>query len=252
MKTASLMQPFAAESERAVEDLDAVLGRFQTWSASCRTKENATQKANDLPNGVRELSYEEALESSRYRWQARNRPPASESARKTEAISEEEQPTPHSTLVDEAILSDKVTLSPAAEMPTRTTDPPAFGSVLAGALPDEPDPDALALVWPAAPKSERQVSMSLRVAASEQALIKARAAEVGLSVSAYLRQCALEVEKLRTQVHHTLALLEQRSGQTPVRSLAVWPPSNQVSRSGFLSRLQQRIFGSPTRLTLHA
>jgi predicted component of type VI protein secretion system len=39
--------------------------------------------------------------------------------------------------------------------------------------------------------------MSLRVAASKQALIKVRAAEAGLPASAYLRQCALQVEQLR-------------------------------------------------------
>lgn len=84
-----------------------------------------------MTDGIRELSYEDALQSSRYRWQAR------------------------------------------AEAP---------GIVAPGKV----DP----VVWPAAGKPERQVPMSLRVAASEQALIKVRAAEAGLSASSYLRQCA--------------------------------------------------------------
>ena len=89
--------------------------------------------------------------------------------------------------------------------------------------------------------------MSLRVAASEHALIKARAAEAGLSVSAYLRQCALEVEKLRAQVHHTLALLEQGSKHKPVLSL----PADAAPKN-FLARFGRRIFGTPTRITLRA
>ena len=99
--------------------------------------------------------------------------------------------------------------------------------------------------------------MTLRVAASEQALIKARAAEAGLSVSAYLRQCALEVEKLRAQVHHTLALIEQKSEQRseliPARSLTAGPPGVSASPGGFFARVGQLLFGgSPSRLTFRA
>jgi hypothetical protein len=130
--------------------------------------------------------------------------------------------------------------------------------VLAEALPTEPDPNPdlgrLALIWPASPKNERQVSMSLRVAPSEQALIKARAAEAGLSVSAYLRQCALEVEKLRAQVHDTLALLERKSEQrselSPDRGLTAGPPTPPPG--GFFARAGQLLFGSPGCLTLRA
>lgn len=43
-----------------VEDIDSVIGRFQAWAGS----RNA---AEPVP-GIRELSYEEALESRRQRW----------------------------------------------------------------------------------------------------------------------------------------------------------------------------------------
>jgi hypothetical protein len=94
--------------------------------------------------------------------------------------------------------------------------------------------------------------MSLRVAASKHALIKARAAEAGLSASAYLRQCALEVEKLRAQVHHTLALIEQRSSQNPGQSLRPAAPPFQPARPGIFFRLCRRILGQPEPLTLRA
>jgi hypothetical protein len=280
------MQPLSATAAKSPEDIDAVLGRFQAWSATRKATDKtppkaASKKSDDLPDGVRELSYREALESSRHRWETRTQPPVSNESREAIQTGAEEKPTPAfspavqhdkvqhdkpapavfpapSSFNDEAFLPDMVSLSAAARPPAHAMNPqeqpviPAFGTVFAEAIPTEPDPAALALVWPVAPKNERQVSMSLRVAASEQALIKARAAEAGLSVSAYLRQCALEVEKLRAQVHHTLALIEQRSEQGPVRSLTAGPPPAPILQGGFLARLGQFLFGSPARLTLRA
>lgn len=268
------MQPLTATAAKPPEDIDAVLGRFQAWSTSRKATEKMTPKAKNLPEGVRELSYEEALESSRYRWQGRTWPsaicdsteeiPTSADVKSVPAVTSDGPAQP--AFNAEAIQPDKLSLSTSAGPPAHAMDSPAnpvapaFGTALAQALPAEPDPSPdlgpLALVWPAPPKNERQVSMSLRVAASEQALIKARAAEAGLSVSAYLRQCALEVEKLRAQVHHTLALIERKSGQgserTPARNLTAGPPMVPASTGGFLARVGQLLFGSPGRLTLRA
>jgi hypothetical protein len=271
------MQPLTATAAKPPDDIDAVLGRFQAWSASTRKATDKTsQKRKVLPDGVRELSYEEALESSRSRWQARTKPsvicdstgeiPISADGKSVPAVSQgksEPEAFPAAAFNAEAIQPDKLSLTSAGPPVHTSVRPeksvaPAFGTVLAEALPTEPDPNPdlgpLALVWPASPKSERQVSMSLRVAASEQALIKARAAEAGLSISAYLRQCALEVEKLRAQVHHTLALLEQKSKQrselSPARSLTARPPTPPPG--GFFARVGQLLFGSPGRLTLRA
>jgi hypothetical protein len=231
------MQPTAPRAE----DLDGVLGRFHAWSS---TRKDAHRR-KDFVDGVRELSYEEALESTRRRWQLHN-PSPSASPRK------DAQPATDAAFEDQHIAPDKATLSTLAKPLASTSaaaqeaTPGSFGSVLSGTLSPDISSGPLALVWPSAEKSERQVSMSLRVAASEQALIKARAAEAGLSVSAYLRQCALEVENLRAQVHHRLALMGQE--QNPIRSLSSGSPAT----SGFLARLRQRVFGAPARLTLRA
>jgi len=262
------MQPLTATAANPPEDIDAVLGRFQAWSATRKPAVKTPPRSSDLPEGVRELSYEEALESSRFRWQAHIHPsPTEVSIRETEPPADD-PPSPTSaqeaaTRFDaEAIQPDKLSLSSVVEsVDHRATSPdrPRFGAVLAEALPGEPDPDPdlgpLALIWPAPPKNERQVSMSLRVAASEQALIKARAAEAGLSVSAYLRQCALEVEKLRAQVHHTLALLEQKSEQRSenhIRSLTDGGSPATPAAGSFFGRFRELVFGRPTRLTLRA
>ena len=210
------MQPSTAHSPQSAEDLDAVLVRFQAWSGSRKTKE--------ITDGVRELSYEDALRSSRYRWQGRTESQRTET---TEKIAPALEPVAQTTAPVEAIVQnpryeiseaepfpdeaftdapDTLSLSSAVSearsvVPIKKESawPPVFGAMLAEAITPAAHalshpashPSALARIWPPASKPERQVSMSLRVAASEQALIKARAAEAGISASAYLRQCAL-------------------------------------------------------------
>ena len=259
------MQPLAATAAKPPEDIDAVLGRFEVWSALLKKTEKTPPNAKVLHEGVRELSYEKALESSRSRWQTRTQPSASDESKEEIQIRPEQKPAPAITQDEpaqvafkyDAIRPDKLSLSTAGlpihgTGPRQKATPQPFGTVLAEALPIDPDPSPelgpLALVWPVSPKNERQVSMSLRVASSEQALIKARAAEAGLSVSAYLRHCALEVEKLRNQVHHALALIDERSE----RSLTARQSSAQRSQNHFFSRLRQLVFGRPPRLTLGA
>src|SRR5271169_3601265 len=61
------MQPLTAPVVKPADDIEVVLGRFQAWSDSRRPK----IRTDDMIDGVRELSYEEALQSSRTRWQAR-------------------------------------------------------------------------------------------------------------------------------------------------------------------------------------
>ena len=234
------MHSVTAPATSPADDIDAVLGRFHAWSSAHKE----AGKAKDFTDGVREVPYEEALQSSRRRWQFHEpTPPRSP---------QKERPTGGTDLRDEMIAPDKVTLSRATEpgggdpADLETHRSASFGTVLSETVSPDVSSGPLALVWPAAAKAERQVSMSFRVAASEQALIKARAAEAGISVSAYLRQCALEVEKLRSQVHHTLSLIEER--QMSFRS----PSASQIAATSgsFFARLRQRIFRAPASLTL--
>ncbi len=59
----------------------------------------------------------------------------------------------------------------------------------------------------AAELERRRASVTIRLSAAECARLKQRAAEAGLTVSAYLRSCALEAEALRAQVKQALAEL---------------------------------------------
>jgi hypothetical protein len=73
----------------------------------------------------------------------------------------------------------------------------------------------------------RHSSVTIRLSAQESEQLHLRAVEAGLTVSAYLRSCALEVENLRTEVKATLAQLRSQS----VSSQPVSPESNPQTNS---------------------
>jgi Mobilization protein NikA len=56
-------------------------------------------------------------------------------------------------------------------------------------------------------ESRKRASVTVRMSRAESVRLQQRAAEAGLTVSAYLRSCAFEVETLRAQVKQTLAEL---------------------------------------------
>jgi hypothetical protein len=61
-------------------------------------------------------------------------------------------------------------------------------------------------------------SITIRMSEGECEQLKRRAAEAGLTISAYLRSCAFEAEALRAEVKKTLA--EMRKPATPERKIA--------------------------------
>ena len=78
-------------------------------------------------------------------------------------------------------------------------------------------------------ESRKSASITIRLSEAEGAQLRARAAEAGLTVSAYLRSCAFEVEALRTQVKQALVELrstapteEQSSPQRAFSPLPTW------------------------------
>ncbi|MBB6145780.1 hypothetical protein HNQ77_003741 [Silvibacterium bohemicum] len=234
------------------EGIEKVLGRFQAWNSDREFKTGARE--SKLPkDGVREISYEEALESSRYRWKnhgnvpaATHREPAfSEPAGDGSAAADPEGPkTPPIAARPEPSLP---ALTHAATAHPRRTPhkPQAFRTALAHSV----GAGAIGGLR-AGSGEERQVSMTTRVGSSEQALIKIRAAEAGISVSAYLRQCALDVEVLRAQVQQFMAAAARsRLAELPEPSRIAMP----VVNGGWFSRWQRRIWGAKTtQLSLKA
>jgi len=86
-------------------------------------------------------------------------------------------------------------------------------------------------------QSRKSASVTVRLSSAEYEQLHQRAAEAGLTVSAYLRSCTFEAESLRAQVKETLALLRSAAdssspsavsasaqGQSWVKSLRLgWP-----------------------------
>jgi predicted DNA binding CopG/RHH family protein len=64
----------------------------------------------------------------------------------------------------------------------------------------------------AAEHDRRAASVTIRLSHAECARLRQRAAEAGLTVSAYLRSCVLEADALRAEVKQALA--EMRAGKT--------------------------------------
>lgn len=79
----------------------------------------------------------------------------------------------------------------------------------------------------------KSASVTLRMSQGECDQLRRRAAEAGLTVSAYLRSCAFEVESLRAQVKEALAQLRP----APPPDAAVTPSS---ARSSWFRRVLNR------------
>jgi hypothetical protein len=79
----------------------------------------------------------------------------------------------------------------------------------------------------------KRASITIRLSETECAQLRKRAAEAGLTMSAYLRSCTFEAETLRALVKDTMAELQSaRSNGNQAASAAVPRP-----RLGWLSRL---------------
>jgi hypothetical protein len=238
------------------ENIDAVLGRFQAWAGS--------RNAVEAQAGVRELSCEEALRSGRYRWKVADKAPAKNKLGSEPGVTPVVSPTPaldsgpkrgkimaaqagdanHRGAKKARMRNQAGKAAPEPEGTARVrrersskTLPSAKGEVTTSfgeILAEKVQPVELIVAQPV--ELARQVAISIRLAPAERALIRTRAAEAGISASAYIRQCALEVEQLRAQVREALAAIECK---TPV---PVQPPAtNHGPTLGFFARLAQKI-----------
>jgi hypothetical protein len=76
-----------------------------------------------------------------------------------------------------------------------------LGMKSSAGVPNARDPD------------RKSASITIRLSGEERDLLRQRAAEAELTVSAYLRSCTLEVETLRTQVKDALTALRKSSAE---------------------------------------
>jgi len=122
--------------------------------------------------------------------------------------------------------------SPSAPAPTPPPAPRAAFETTRGSTPLE--------------RNLKCASITIRLSPAECAQLRQRAAEAGLTVSAYLRSCTFEAESLRALVKDTLAQLRSATStekpaaippvrlswfQSLVRLLASWHGSPRVARA---------------------
>jgi len=85
-------------------------------------------------------------------------------------------------------------------------------------------------------RNKKCASITIRLSKAECDQLRQRAAQAGLTVSAYLRSCTFEAEALRAQVKEVLA--ELRTAAAPGRPSAPAATGQQVVRRPWLVRLR--------------
>jgi predicted DNA binding CopG/RHH family protein len=184
-------------------------------------KSNSASAWNDdeLAEDIATLSYESAL-----RAHSRYRPPSpSHSAPSNSTPSNFDQ---------------SLTQAPDPK-PTRFEENPSdvSAAVSQTVLPSEanPEPEASRLQAAQLERNLKGASVTIRMSKAECAQLHQRAAEAGLTVSAYLRSCTFEAESLRAMVKETLAQLRSATAQPT--------PAAAPLRRAWLGRAFRRVAG---------
>jgi hypothetical protein len=130
----------------------------------------------------------------------------------------------------------------AAAIETPAEGPGASQKAQAAAMPESPRPQLSSLG-----QNLKDASITIRMSKGECVQLHRRAAEAGLTVSAYLRSCTFEAESLRAMVKDTMAQLRsasvqmnpapardswwRRLAQWTARLLNPWQGSQRVARA---------------------
>jgi hypothetical protein len=88
-------------------------------------------------------------------------------------------------------------------------------SLFTSQAPPEPGPEPAANV-------RKCASITVRLTSEENDRLRGRAAEAGISISAYLRACAFEVESLRAEVKQTISQLRRTETQSAPAPVTLW------------------------------
>lgn len=173
---------------------------------------------DDLADDIATLSYERAL-----RAHARYRSPAV--ADQAFAPSVEPEPAEPES-IQPAFAQQKASpssLSTAASQPE-----PQFMA--------DADPESSPLRARASERNLKDASITIRVSKAESAQLHQRAAEAGLTVSAYLRSCTFEAELLRAEVKK--ALMDLKTGAKQMQpALHSQPLAPEQRRRSWFGRL---------------
>jgi len=108
--------------------------------------------------------------------------------------------------------SDQALTQPYKSERLSAEEPPVLGDVPVAALRTS-QASEFAHTDSAYERNLKSASITIRLSKAECAQLRQRAAEAGLTISAYLRSCTVEAESLRAQVKETLAQLRAESAR---------------------------------------
>jgi hypothetical protein len=167
---------------------------------------------DDLADDVATLSYENALRAhSRYK-------------------SPEPSDWPYKQAADPEPFHGHEVPSTGAAPAAKAATPAA-----AAAWSEDAEPEGRHDLSSALDRNRKCASITIRLSNTECVQLRRRAAEAGLTVSAYLRSCTFEAEALRAQVKETLAELRTATSADKRTARTV----NWRSWFGWLTRLLQ-------------
>jgi hypothetical protein len=237
-----------ASRQRPVEDIEVILGKFSAWSTSQPLEKRPRES-------VAEISYEQALRAVGYRAPLAS-PPANEKLPESAAevqpkLCEPKRPSTSKGKKTRTGIKKKRSNANKAEIPNARKALRHAGYEAKQDVRDLQQEDRPMVVksFPELIKQQvgvmeefsahksKSVSLTVRLAPGESALVKARAAEAQVSVSAYMRQCALDVDKLRGQVETALVELRSAHAASSVARTAHGKADRpELSASGELQR----------------
>lgn len=187
-------------------------GDFSGKPSSSEKRTASTWNDDDLADDVATLSYESALKVH-----ARYRP-------SDQSLTQLLDPVP--------FCFD--------EVPASTPQPaPRIAAYPAPRATANPQPEFNRLPPVQVERNLKNASITIRMSKAECAQLHRRAAEAGLTVSAYLRSCTFEAESLRAMVKDAMAQL--RSAQTQAKPANPAPPPRR-SRFGRQATKLARLF----------
>jgi hypothetical protein len=194
--------------------------------------------SNDLGDDVASLSYERALRThGRYR--AANRDLDRDSDRGDGSLTRADDP-------GTGVRADTLVKNSGAGAIGGAGAADCAGANIAAGAAVRVDAAPGLQMGSARENNLRSASVTIRLSAAECTRLHQRAAEAGLTVSAYLRSCAVEAEGLRAQVKQALVELKAES-KLPRQAQAACPTAARslqgTSDRGGKKSAQQRFYG---------
>jgi hypothetical protein len=155
---------------------------------------------------------------------------------------------------DDALADDVATLSYESALKAHSRYKPApepLSNPSSACVPERVSPATGGLFPTAARQPQppaagscdlKSASITIRMSQAECAQLRQRAAEAGMTISAYLRSCTFEAEALRGQVKQALAQLRAAASANEKQPA---PAPDRPTRFGWLPRIFAS--GAPTR-----